>query len=204
MENLENTNNEFNELDDIRQQINAIKDKVDQQGYLNEDLVKKTIQTKMRGIHRTIMLLALTGLLCIPAYIWMKYEQNLSWTFTITTIVMVIAGIITDYLINRIDINHMGDDMVETARKLTQMKRNRNRSELIQICILVFWLLWFCYEKYMGDISAKGSQAALITVILLFVFSAAITAILAYFIHRKMQRANDEMISQIADLNHDQ
>ena len=78
MENLNNTNNEFNELDDIRQQINAIKDKVDQQGHLNEDLVKETIQKKMKSVHRTFTLLAVCAMFCIPLYIWMKYEENLS------------------------------------------------------------------------------------------------------------------------------
>ena len=45
---METQNNSFNELelDDLRRQINDLKNKVDQQGRLNEDLVKKAIQSK--------------------------------------------------------------------------------------------------------------------------------------------------------------
>ena len=51
---METQNNSFNELelDDLRRQINDLKQKVDQQGRLNEDLVKKTIQGKMRKLLR--------------------------------------------------------------------------------------------------------------------------------------------------------
>ena len=204
MENENYNNNEFNELDDIRQQINAIKDKVDEQGYLNEDLVKKIIQKKMKGVHRIVMLMAIMGLLCIPLYIWLKYEMNLSWYFVIFTILMMLGGITVDYFINRMDITHMGDDMVETARKLTQMKTNRSRSIKIEICFAVLWLLWFCFEKYLRDITVMGSQSAIISVGLLFIVSVIITTVIGYPIFRKMQRANDEMINQINELTHEQ
>lgn len=205
MENLNNTNNnEFNELDDIRQQINAIKDKVDEQGHLNEALVKKIIQKKMKGVHRIIMLMAIIGLLCIPLYIWIKYEMNLSWYFVIFTIVMMLGGITVDYFINRMDITHMGDDMVETARKLTQMKTNRSRATKIEICFAILWLLWFCFEKYMSDINVMGSHSAIVSVVILFVVSVIITTVVGYPIFQKMQRANDEMINQINELTHEQ
>ena len=202
MENLNNTNNEFNELDDIRQQINAIKDKVDQQGHLNEDLVKETIQKKMKSVHRTFTLLAVCAMFCIPLYIWMKYEENLSWALIITTIIMLLASVVSDYFINRIDVRHMGDDMVETARKLTQMKRNRSIAQKIGMGVATVWLVWFLYEFHHSHL-ALGTAAAWGSIIPLII-GAIVGAVIGLYIYHKLQHANDDMINQIADLTHDQ
>ena len=140
---METPNTDYNELNDLRQQIHDLKDKVNQQGYLNESLIKMTIRGKMTGVHHTLMLLAVATMLCIPLFIWMKFDQNLSWALTIVTIVMMLGSLISDYFINRIDVRHMGDDMVDTARKLTQMKKNRSKAHRISLTVALLWLLWF-------------------------------------------------------------
>ncbi len=61
METQNNTFNEF-ELDDLRQQIEDLKNKVNKQGRLNEELVKKAIQGKMRGVHGIILKLAIVAI----------------------------------------------------------------------------------------------------------------------------------------------
>ena len=202
MENQDYNYNDFNELDDLRQQINALKDKVDQQGRLNEELVKKAIQGKMKGVHRTIMMLAVVVLFCIPLYIWMKYEENLSWPLIIATIVMMVGSIISDFFINRMNVRHMGDDLVETARKLTQMKKNRSIGQKIGIACATVWFVWFLYEFYHSHL-AEGVQAAWASIIPLIV-GAGIGAIIGVRIFNKMQRANDDMINQINDLIHEE
>ena len=89
-------NNEFNELDDLRQQINDLKSKVDQQGHLNEDLVKETIKGKMNDVHRTLTKLGIVALATIPLIIFNKYYIGLSWPLTIVTIVLLVAFLISD------------------------------------------------------------------------------------------------------------
>lgn len=200
MENL--NNNDFNELDDIRQQLNAIKNKVDEQGHLNLPLVKEAIKGKMKNVHRTSMMLAAAGMFCIPLFIWMKYDQNLSWPLIIVTIVLMLSSIIVDYFINRIDVQRMGDDMVETARRLTKMKANRSKSHRISLTVAMLWLLWFIYEFYKSHL-ALGEMAARMSVIPIIV-GATIGATLGVFLYHRMQCDIDEMIRQINDVNRDQ
>lgn len=202
MDNQNYNPNDFNELDDLRQQINAIKNKVDEQGYLNEELVKKTIQGKMKGVHRTLMLLAVAVIFCIPLYIWMKYEENLSWPLIIFTIIIMIGSLISDYFINRINVSHMGDDLVETARKLTKMKKDRNLGRTIGMSVATVWLVWFIYEFYHSHL-AHGETEAWLSIIPLLV-GAGIGLVVGLRIFSKMQRANDDMIEQINDLTRGQ
>jgi hypothetical protein len=201
METQNNTFNEF-ELDDLRQQIEDLKNKVNKQGRLNEELVKKAIQGKMRGVHGIILKLAIVAVLCIPLYIMMKYQVGLSWPLTIFTIVFMLASVTSDYFINRIDVSHMGDDMVGTAAKLVKMKRNRVIGQRIGIGIALLWLAWFCYEYFMLN-SVYGTEAAWFSMIGILV-GALIGGLIGIRIFNKMQRANDEMIDQINEFTHEQ
>ena len=201
MENQNYNLDDFNELDDLRRQINDLKNKVDQQGRLNEELVKKTIQSKMRGVHGIIIKLGILAVVCIPFYIMMKYQLGLSWPLIIFTILFLLASVTSDFFINRMDVSHMGDDLVETANKLVKMKRNRVIGQRIGIGIAIIWLAWFCYEYFKlnstyGPEVAWGSIAGII-------FGALIGGFIGLHIFNKMQRANDEMIDQINELTHD-
>lgn len=202
MENQNNNINDFNELDDLRQQINDLKHKVDQQGRLNEDLVKKAIQSKMRGVHSTILKLAILAIAVIPFYIMMKYEVGLSWPLIIFTIVFLLGSVTADYFINRIDVSHMGDDMVATANKLVKMKKNRVIGQRIGIGVAIIWLAWFCYEYFKLN-SIYGEAVAWGSLTGIFV-GAAIGGLIGLRIFNKMQRTNDEMIEQINEFTREQ
>lgn len=196
MKTQNNTFNDF-ELDDLRQQIKDLENKVNAQGRLNEELVKKAIQGKMRGVHGIILKLGILALLCIPFYIMMKYQVGLSWPLTIFTIVFLLASVTSDYFINRIDVSHMGDDLVGTAAKLVKMKKNRVIGQRISIGVAVLWLAWFCYEYFMLN-SIYGTNVAWASLIGIFV-GAVVGGLIGLRIFNKMQRANDEMIDQIND-----
>ena len=202
METQNNNLNDFQELDDLRQQINEIKNQVDQEGHLNEALVKETIQSKMSDVHRTLTRLSILALATIPLVIFNKYFIGLSWPLTIVTIVFLAALTVTDYYINKIDVAHMGDDLVQTANKLIKMKKNRILSRNISYGIGIPWAIWYCYEFFQlhlndGVGTAWGGIAAL-------VIGIVIALIFGQRIFNKMQRSNDEMIEQINELMHGQ
>ena len=203
---METQNNNFNEfeLDDLRNQINDLKNKVDKQGRLNEDLVKKAIQSKMKGVHRMITMFGLMAVAVIPLYLLMKFEDGFSWPFTIFTIIFLLGSVASDYFINRMNVSHMGDDMVETARKLTQMKKNRKLSQKIGFSVAILWLAWFCYEFYLTHLEMMDTRTAITAITFMFCIAALVGALSGYLAYRKMQRANDEMIDQINELMREQ
>ena len=202
METQNNYHEDFNELDDLRQQIIALKNKVDQQGHLNEELVKKSIQAKMRNVHSIIWKMAIMAVLSAPLYIYLHYSAGLSWILVAFTFIMLFGVLAADYFINRIDVSHMGDDLVATANKLVKMKRNRVIGQRIGIGVALIWLVWFCYEYFKAN-SAYGSEFAWGAVASILI-GAAVGGFIGLRIFNKMQRTNDEMIDQINELTREQ
>lgn len=194
---------DFDELDEMRQSLNDIKNKVDQQGSLNEELVKKTIQGTMKKVHKTIFLYSFVLIVFIPFMVWDFINKHLSWPFIIFTVLMFLASFVAEYFINRMNVKHMTDDLVETARKLSKMKNNRKKQLTIGYSILVVWLPWYIYEMY-KFMTPQTSAHSGPTILTFLVIGAAIGGIIGVIIcmgyYRKMQRANDEMIEQINEL----
>ena len=114
---MENLNN-MNELEEMRRELQVLKDKVERKGVLNERLVKQSIKDKMNDIHRTLYKLVVVVLLAIPLWIFIKYTQNLSWPLTIFTILMMVVSVGFDWFINRMDTDNVDKDLKETANKL--------------------------------------------------------------------------------------
>ena len=203
------TNNfdELNELDDLRQQINDLKNKVDQQGHLNEEGVRKAIQGKMKGLHRSILTYILSCAVFVPFLIWYMVYIHLSWPFVIFTAIMFLGSFTAEYLINRMNVQHMTDDLVETARKLHQMKNNRKKQLTIGFCVLAVWSPWYLYEmyNYMSDkVDIQSKPSFLFGLIIACIIGLLIGGAIGLTFYRKMQRANDEMIDQINDLTREQ
>ena len=207
METNNNNFNDFNELDDLRQQLNDLKNKVDQQGRLNESLVKKAVQGKMKGLHRFLLRYFVIMGLFVPFIMFDFIRNQYSWPFIGFTLLIFIASFVAEYLINRMDVNRMGDDLVETARKLLQMKKNRRTQLSIGFCAIAIWIPWYAYEIYTQmapQVSPQYTAGFLLGLIIAICVGVAIGMAIGLTMYRRMQRTNDEMIDQINDLTREQ
>lgn len=186
--------NNMNELEEMRQQIKALKDKVERKGTLNERLVMDSIKTKMKSIHRTVYKMIALSVIVTPVWLMIKMQYNLSWPFFIATILMMYVSVFLDWHINRMDISNMGTDLKETARKLVEMKRLRSRNEKIGLMVVVpLWLIWMGYEFY-HNMSDTNLAIIMITGC---VIGGAVGGAIGVSIFFKWQRKNDEMLDQI-------
>lgn len=193
---MENLNN-MNELEEMRQQLQALKNKVERQGVLNEQLVRKSIRDNMKGIHRTIYLLLALVVLITPVWLMIKYQNNLSWPLLIFTLLIMYVGVFFDWYINRMNVDNMGNDLKETASRLLEMKKRRSLHEKIGCFVVVpVWMLWLGYEFY----SNNANHTEAIAMVAGMLIGGLIGGAIGLSIYFKWQRKNDEMVEQINNL----
>ena len=193
--------NDFNELEEMRQQIKALKEKVERNGVLNERLVRKSVQDKMKSIHKTVFKLFAMVLFAIPLWLFIKYQHDLSWYYTIFTILMMLVSVFFDWYVNRIDVGKMGDDMKETANKLLKMKKQRALQEKIALFLVVpLWLVWTVFE-FRSSITDPVMANGLLIGMIVGVVIGLIVGLSIYF---RMQRKNDEMIEEIESITEEE
>lgn len=194
-ENNYNMNNN-DELDAMRLQLSELKQRLDKTATLNERMMLNALKNKMRGVHKSIIKVIIMGTIALPLWVFIGYYWNLPWYFTAFTIVMLSASMLADYVINRMDVDHMADNMADTARRLVKMKKYRLRQEFVAFPVLTGWLAWFVWELHRtgmdSDLLMGLSTGAVI--------GAVIGASIGLRIFFKLQRANDDMLNQIEDL----
>ncbi len=197
-----NINNDL-QLEQMRQQMTELKQQLDKQQIVNEQLLRQSMTSKMSWIKRYIWLeMALIPILLLilaPIHAML----GLSWWLYGFLAVMLVVDVAADYRINKVDKNQllMGN-LVEASRRLTLMKKQRAWSFALGILVVIIWIVWFLYElqcasgmqssDFLNGFAMGGFFGGII--------GGVIGLVVAIIIFYKMQRTNDEVLAQIDQL----
>lgn len=187
--------NNINELEELRSQINELKQRIDRESTLNEQLLHDSLRGKIRSVHNIVWRMIVIGILGIVVWCYMGHLWNLSPYFVSVTILMFIASMSAEYLINRMDVRDFSLNLSDAVARLIEMKRMRLYQVMAGFAfLLVVWGPWMVCEMF-----PKFEPGMRLPMAIGMSFGAVIGAIrgLTYFF--RMQRANDEMIRQIED-----
>lgn len=185
----------MNELEEMRQQISALKQRLDHETTLNESLLRDSLRTKMNSIEKIVMRQIIAGFITTIAWMLIGEAMGLSIYFIIFTCVMLVANIASEYFTNRMDSINSTTNLVETAHKLAKMKEMRLQRSIIGISVLMLvWVPWLTYEFHATMPAEKFRLMTIAGGI-----GLCIGTTIGLHILFKMQRANDEMIRQIEE-----
>lgn len=203
---MDNNNNNDQQLEQMRQQMTELKQQLDRQEIVNEQLLRQSMTSKMSWIKRYIWLeiafIPIVLLILAPIHAML----GLSWWLYGFLAVMLVVDVAADWRINRVDRNQLlTGNLVEASRRLTAMKHQRAWAFVLGIVGVVIWIAWFLFElKLAQGIQANDflngfAQGGLVGGII----GAVIGLIAAIIIFNKMQRTNDEVLAQIDQLTSD-
>jgi hypothetical protein len=199
--NFENNMNET-QFEDMRQQLNTLKKKLDAQEIVNDRLVRRSMRNEVNNITRRYYIIMAVSLLMIPYGYWcFVVLSHLSLAFWIgTSIFMLICGGATFYNCQKISDNDMmGRSLLEARKKVASAKKFEADWLKFGIPAVILWLSWFFYELYQNN-----SDATMEAFFWGGCIGAIIGAICGIKIHLKTQRQYQDIIDQIEDLTADQ
>jgi len=199
-------NNDF-ELEEMRQQMDMLKKKLQQQDIVNEKMMRRSMASKMSWIMKYLVI----GIFAIPfvafAVLPMVMESNVSWLFYGFTILMMIVFVGLDWYVNYVPSDFFqSNNLIDASQKLVHMKHQRKQAMILGNTVLVLWLIWLFIELWQAyqSVAAGSVQQGRI---MGFMFGAAVGIMIGVpvglHIYFKMQKTNDEILDQIEDLSKD-
>ena len=190
--------NENFELENMRQQMNTLKKKLEQQEIVNDRFIRQSMKKNADNIIRRYHILMAIGLIMIPYGYWCFVKiSGFSIAFWIgTCIFMLICAGATYYNSRNVsDTNMMRNSLVDVRRKMARAKKFDADWLFFGIPAVILWLAWFFYEVYKIDNTLLEQG--------LFwggCVGGVIGAVIGLKTHFKTQRQYQEIIDQIEDI----
>ena len=190
-------NENFN-LEEMRQQMTTLKNKLNQQEIVNDRLIRRSMRNEVSNINRRYNIIMAIGILMVPYGYWCFVKLvGLSIFFWIaTSIFMLICAGATFYNSRKIsDPELMSHSLVEARKKVASAKKFESNWLLFGIPAVILWMGWFFYEIYQiqgGDFYNGFFLGGCI--------GGIIGAIIGIKLHLKTQRQYQDVIDQIEDL----
>lgn len=200
---MENNTLVSNELEQMRAQIGALKEKLDKQAIINDQHIRRSMKSRMSDINKTVTATIFLGVFALVYNTWFFYRQGCSIGFTILTGLMlaVCLGLTIVQKINLGKMDLSKGNLVETASYLSKLKRHYQNWYKIAIPMLVIWFALMMYEMTQ-ILDLKSSMA------IGFYCGAATGAIIGgiagFRINKKVVRKATEILEQIEELQRQQ
>ena len=187
---MENQNNNFQELEELRSQVAEFKNRMEQQEIVSRHLLKEAMKGHVSWIKQMGIWVSVAELLILPLLVYaLRSIVGVSWLPTIV-IGLMIAGeaVFNFWNVSTIRDKHLAvDDVLSAQQRLITFKR---REKLYTFGILPFVFLcvvWLLFDVYHGtDIPFPSSDRLLVYIVLIVIT----TTVLFYVFSREMRSLN--------------
>ena len=153
--------NENFELENMRQQMNTLKKKLEQQEIVNDRVIRHSMKKTAGNISRRYYFIMVLCLLMIPYSYWAFVKLNgfsiPFWIFTCVVMLVSFGG--TFYNSRKLsDSNMMTNNLVDVRRRMASGKKFDANWLFLGIPLAIVFLGWFMYESYLihGEAFSNG------------------------------------------------
>lgn len=189
------------ELEEMRSQIDILKNQLEKQVIVNDSHIRNSMKSKASDINRTVGATIFLGTLALVYCTWFFYAQGLSLLFVTATAVML-AGCLGLTIAQKVALGKLDfsrDNIVETAQILGKVKTHYSEWHRIAIPMILIWFGWLIYEV----ISTLGRSPMTIGFCCGAFIGGILGGIMGFRINRKVVRKASEILSQIAELQNE-
>ena len=118
------------ELEEMRQQLDVFKKKLDNQNIINDAMMKQIMKGKMSWIKKYVwfQLLVLYPFIVL-SWLAFKLWLDFSWWLYVYVIILTGTSVVIDIIVNNTKDSDWGNEnLVDTCKKLLKMKKRREKA----------------------------------------------------------------------------
>ena len=196
---MENSTLISHEMEEMRAQLGTLKEKLEKQTIINERHIRNSMKSKVSDINRTVTGTIIAGIFALVYCTWYFAYQGCSLLYIIGTGVML-AVCLAITIVQKVSLGRMDfsrGNIIETAEKLSKIKKHYQNWYKIAIPMLTIWLGWTIYE--MSDIIGLDTPMG-IGFCCGALGGMIIGGLIAFRINRKVISKTTEILDQIEEL----
>jgi hypothetical protein len=184
------------EFEDMRQQLNILKEKLQHQAIVNDQIFRRSMKRNVMSINRRYTFISILCILTIPYAYWaFVVMAGMSFYFWLATAVLLLVSFCyTIYNGRNLNSKLVERDLVDARLKVANAKKLDADWLKMGIPLSVLWLAYFFYEQYRIN---NGSDWRYM------VAAGVIGAIVGFAIglqfHLKIQSDYEQIINEIDD-----
>jgi hypothetical protein len=186
-------------LREMQEQMQQLRDKLDNQKIVNERILKKSCSqtaSRLRFKANLPILFGAAAMLMMPAL----RIYGVSMGFIIFTWVLMLVCIVATILTNR-HIPQMDRDLVTATQELTRFKKIHAEWIKFAIPMIIVWVGYLCWDLFrngsgIDPMLRYGFLAGIVTGVIL-------GGLLGFKLRRDQLNAADELLNQIEELQRD-
>ena len=144
--------NENFDLENMRQQMTTLKNKLNQQEIVNDRLIRRSMRNEVNTITRRYNIIMILAVLMVPYTYWVFVKlSGFSMTFWIgSSIFMLICAGATFYNTRKIsDPDMMSHSLVEARKRVASAKKFDADWLKFGIPAVILWFAWFVYPHHL-------------------------------------------------------
>ena len=187
---MENQNNNFQELEELRSQVAEFKNRMEQQEIVSRHLLKEAMKGHVSWIKQMGIWVSVAELLILPLLVYaLRSIVGVSWLPTIVIGLMIVSEAVFNFWnVSTIRDKHLAvDDVLSAQQRLITFKRREKLYTFGMLPFVFLCVVWLLFDVYHGtDIPFPSSDRLLVY----FVVSVIIFAVLFYVFSREMRSLN--------------
>ena len=189
----------MDELQEMREQMAALKEKLNKQEVVNERLIRDVLSQKMKVINKNGWISGICGLFVITFGNFMFYQMGLSTYFLIGTTVMMLFCIATTWISHSwVNSNEIANgDLLRVAKQAYRLQKEYKNWKYIALPMILAWGVWLGLE-YAAEV--KDTTIVLVTMSG-GVVGGLIGGIIGFRQNKKVINKLDEMIRYIKEIS---
>lgn len=194
------------ELEEMRQQLGILKNKLENQTLINDKLIRQSMLNKMSFMKKYTWMSYFALAFIFIVFYFLREYLNMSWWLYGATLLFTTLDVACDAYINSFSKKEfLNGDLIATSRKMHRMKQLRKKALLIGVVISAIWIPWLIIETYNGLGVANGGENETLFYGLMVGGGVGliIGAVIGISIYFRMQRINSDIIRQIDELTNE-
>ena len=137
------------ELDEMRQQMAILKDKLEEQTIVNDRFIRRSIKHGVSTINKRYLVLGIIALVMIPYGYWafvMLNGLSVGLWLAMCALMLIVVGFMYYNSRDLRDNNLMGGNLLEVKRKVALAKKRDANWLWFGIPMAILWASWAVYE----------------------------------------------------------